>query len=1444
MKKALKVLIASMFFTAFYDSEGMFKIFAKKTPKAVSGQGESPGDGQKTYKSPEVDGILETDTNNEIVLQIKEVEKKIETANIKIKEIYQTIYMPNMPDQYKYNKFSLDFWNPFSEKRIYKETTKFQTELYNFNNNFGKNAVECILKCIFKKQVKQEDVNEFINQYRKNEDGLRDLLKDSKDPSAVGLLIFLNYKNTDIIKKAEDITDKLREQNAKLTALESNKDNYYAEDYKLRQALITFSAEVIAYIQTSLVGYDDEYAKYYDQLNALMRAIVLQLEGNNMAIEFLNEVDQSNFFIVRIQARNKVLEECKDELDILMNFIAKYFNVEKTLLDMYCGLKCAKSVVCINSVNNLATFYEYMMLIPLLDKLVGIVDRISINKFENKEEALDKFTKESKKFLRLFNNIVRFNQYVPYMQNLILLLGDKTDITNNCKSSKQLQEKLENYIDKFSNSEVSEHESLSNLYSEIHKISQCFLDLLKEFGASEKNDSKGRLSKNKTEECDSSEEWDDLNRSIMVQYEEEQKYITPYQPIGEFVQYIYKNDNNNDSCRKDYAKSENLIKIREKAKKHLFKAASTFLKEQEETYPGLPNLILIDGKQYYMSYAIPEGWEVKAIFPTGAIYKTDQQNYTFTKPKKGTKLESFVFECEYGKIFKSKYYLPTVIPVEEKPGDIIAQKMQDLKQKNEEIQKLEKEIICLQRRLVENRSKIISKIGHSQGEQTDAAIGQIKGRATQIVGDEVAFANAKADISENGKDKLIAQYREKEARKELDKLNKCGFEELNQKRKELRREKKELERLSKEIDLKNLCVSSKKQYEPITPGQFIQITGEDKFHERYITEPILQYSSINNCLKKLGNSNDKGLGSLIEQAKKDTESFVNGKKTTTNAVNVTIQSTDQISATGIAGGYDLRKLGNFHVLQYIPNGYSISRYALPIGILNLEGNKIVLWLFIVDDISRKVPSKAIFSMIHQREYPKKQRLVEENVRKEEELLKQERELMINIAKYQEILSNFSKLNQLKGDISNMVETVLNDGILHKIGNIVKNKTCHDIVEMYLNGIIEKGNNDIKSLQEVRDKIEAFYKGNGENCMVVAKDIPEKFQPIKLNNIEKKTLEMMGKSIKQASKVATGVMKVAKNLSMKVSGKRDDGNNGDSDTEQKAMISATMSLLPKKAPSRKMMITNPEIPRGIINNCNFCYINAVMQLLFTCPEISKMSLTLGRAYNKYIQSQGAADLEEFHQELKAVCSSDFIDDGNSQQDASLFLRGLISELKSKVMDYSFKEKKIFTCGKGHSSEISKDEYVLTLHIKSKGENLESMILDDLKQEKNFMHKCQTSLCNETMCTLDKLIIPSDILFIQVMRFNNSQQCVNTNINIPPTVTINKQNYAVVGIVNHFGNSLENGHYTAIVKRGEKWYSCDDHRISSLNNIFLQDGILAKPLYNDQGHAYIIMLKKII
>ena len=118
--------------------------------------------------------------------------------------------------------------------------------------------------------------------------------------------------------------------------------------------------------------------------------------------------------------------------------------------------------------------------------------------------------------------------------------------------------------------------------------------------------------------------------------------------------------------------------------------------------------------------------------------------------------------------------------------------------------------------------------------------------------------------------------------------------------------------------------------------------------------------------------------------------------------------------------------------------------------------------------------------------------------------------------------------------------------------------------------------------------------------------------------------------------------------------------------------------------------------------------------------------------------------------------------------------------------------------------------------------------DYCQKKGFCKK-QLSLTNEP-----------GLIFFQLKRFHDVNKKIEIPVDIPliysASVAGKLINYNLLSIIFHTG-TLNNGHYTALVKYGNNWYLCDDGSVTQVLDVVAE---LAKEI--TQKNAYFLMYTK--
>lgn len=269
--------------------------------------------------------------------------------------------------------------------------------------------------------------------------------------------------------------------------------------------------------------------------------------------------------------------------------------------------------------------------------------------------------------------------------------------------------------------------------------------------------------------------------------------------------------------------------------------------------------------------------------------------------------------------------------------------------------------------------------------------------------------------------------------------------------------------------------------------------------------------------------------------------------------------------------------------------------------------------------------------------------------------------------------------------------------------------------------------------------------------------------------------------------------------------------------------------------------------GLKNMGNTCYFNSALQLMFNCDFFTKLILknnfdnnflkgykqtltdyfslstnTLGPRIIKSYLNKNYSQFNNFEQcdshevmvclfdllEKNIKCLEDTLlkDYNNNDLFKKLFYNQISSNIECELTNENFKK---------YESDI-----FLSLPIPNKENlNLKDCFNEFFKKEKlNDDNKYFNEKINQYVDATKQLNIINSpkYLFIILKRFNNLEQKININIDFNFNYKINNINYKLIGFIVQIGN-LNGGHYISCINRNNKWFMCDDDRITELNNI---------------------------
>lgn len=266
------------------------------------------------------------------------------------------------------------------------------------------------------------------------------------------------------------------------------------------------------------------------------------------------------------------------------------------------------------------------------------------------------------------------------------------------------------------------------------------------------------------------------------------------------------------------------------------------------------------------------------------------------------------------------------------------------------------------------------------------------------------------------------------------------------------------------------------------------------------------------------------------------------------------------------------------------------------------------------------------------------------------------------------------------------------------------------------------------------------------------------------------------------------------------------------------------------------------PTGLRNIGCSCYLNSAVQQLYNIEPIRKVVLN-----GKFNDNDKLKALQEMFKGMSS--DSSFFDPdklpyelgyNGKQEDAASCLMSLLNILEEKISERKlitvFYEKIYKECN--HTLKYPAVVFDLLLN----GDTLEDCL------NKRFSNKSPTDdneeyceCCREKVTAVKEQLtsVPQTFIVALGRGLSLDGQCIKKNdkVSFPLDLQINKEwcaedlsknipSYNLTGIIVHSG-SCEGGHYWSYVKKGEKWYKCNDDTVSEVH----MDDNLLNSLYGD-------------
>lgn len=307
------------------------------------------------------------------------------------------------------------------------------------------------------------------------------------------------------------------------------------------------------------------------------------------------------------------------------------------------------------------------------------------------------------------------------------------------------------------------------------------------------------------------------------------------------------------------------------------------------------------------------------------------------------------------------------------------------------------------------------------------------------------------------------------------------------------------------------------------------------------------------------------------------------------------------------------------------------------------------------------------------------------------------------------------------------------------------------------------------------------------------------------------------------------------------------------------------------------------PVGLYNLGNTCYMNSCIQLLLCCKKFINYlkSLDIDESLlshsiqnmiqdsrnifyvKKYIQKHnkdmayGQQDaheclvflMDKLHDELKIV-KYNYIYLYPTKDKLSLLSNKYWKEFlkdkkKTKILDLFYNQFMVkFTCSKCYKESnrfYSNNYYTL------QGPLQEDFSICCMNSEEPEIVEKECTNCKKKRIVhnkIERIWRTSKYFIILLERWPTSismdslceMKKDNTFVKYPiKDFSINKKNYELINVINHFGTTRFSGHYTNFVKNGKKWYHIDDNSVEKLDKDQINDVV--------NKNAYILLYSEI-
>jgi len=300
-----------------------------------------------------------------------------------------------------------------------------------------------------------------------------------------------------------------------------------------------------------------------------------------------------------------------------------------------------------------------------------------------------------------------------------------------------------------------------------------------------------------------------------------------------------------------------------------------------------------------------------------------------------------------------------------------------------------------------------------------------------------------------------------------------------------------------------------------------------------------------------------------------------------------------------------------------------------------------------------------------------------------------------------------------------------------------------------------------------------------------------------------------------------------------------------------------STAPKQQSEESRVVINNKVLKGLPNFGNSCYINAALQCIASIDEIKlpTQNEQLDNFLNNYHKSKDAALTKE---QMGFITKPYFYYIGQ-QDDSADILGRIIDKLSNKEFS-KVNTKKTYKCENDVNDKAGRPsiENIFSVAMYTNKKNIQAIIDESYKpvvlpEGSNMLELCANDQSKRGKATTETSIayFEGNYAIIQLKRFYTEfingayiHRKINDPITVEKTITLktNKADQTVEtkfvfhSMINHSGDRLNSGHYTANVLIDNILYNCNDSIITK------EKEISDNTIVENSIQVYVVIYKK--